>query len=66
VLLPQDKLGATANRSAAKIKITMVNLAMLISWFSNFFCARVSIANHLFDDLVLTGRVAGTRRYHDL
>ncbi len=54
VLLSQDKLGATANRSAANIRITIVSLAMLMSWFSKFFGARFSIANHLFDGLVLT------------
>ena len=34
--LPQDKLGATANRSTANIMITIVSLAMLISRFSKF------------------------------
>jgi hypothetical protein len=37
VQLAQDKLGATANRSAANIRITIVSLATLISRFSNIF-----------------------------
>ena len=37
VQLPQDRLGATANRSAANIRITIVSLATLISRFSNIF-----------------------------
>jgi hypothetical protein len=45
VQLPHDKLGATANRSAANIRITIVSLATLISGFSNIFCTRFFIAH---------------------
>ena len=39
---------------------------MLMSWFSKVFGARFSMANHFFDDLVLTDQVARTPGYHDL
>jgi hypothetical protein len=66
VQLPQDKLGATANRSAANIRITIVSLAMLMSWLLNVFGARFSIANYLFDGMMLAEQVARTQHYHDL
>jgi hypothetical protein len=44
--LPQDKLGATANRSAANIRITIESLATLISRFSNIFVLGSSQHTH--------------------
>jgi hypothetical protein len=46
VQLPQDKLGATANRSAANIRITIVSFATLISRFSNIFVLASSQHTH--------------------
>jgi hypothetical protein len=39
---------------------------MLMRSFSKLFGARLSIANHLFDNLVLTSQVAGTQHYQGL
>jgi hypothetical protein len=46
VQLAQEKLGATANRSAANIRITIVSLATPISRFSNIFVLGSSLHTH--------------------
>ena len=53
VQLPQDRLGAAANRSAAMIRIAIPSLATLISCFSKAFGARFPIGNHRLAEVVV-------------
>ena len=64
VQLPQDRFGATANKSVAMIRMAMPSLARLMSWFSNVFGAGFCIANHrLAEVVVLSSNLDGRRLF---